>query len=70
MCIEHFYSGDFGNCRFSTETFWRLVFSQEWVRIDLLRDEVECEYTSENTSLQNVELENCVLSHHIIVRYR
>ena len=28
------------------------------------------DFECENTSLQNVELENCVLSHHIIVRYR
>ena len=59
----------------STETFWRLVFSHEWFIIHLQRDEVELEMNSEprvceNTSLQNVELENYVLSHHIIVRYR
>ena len=58
-----------GNCRFSTETFWRLVFSHEWFIIQsswrLILNH-ECE----NTTLQNVELENCVLSHHIIVSYR
>ena len=36
-----------GNCRFSTETFWRLVFSHEWFVIHLQRDEVELEMNSE-----------------------
>ena len=35
------------NCRFSTETFWRLMFSHEWFRIHLQRDEVELEMNSE-----------------------
>ena len=35
------------NCRFSTETFWRLVFSHEWFVIHLQRDEVELEMNSE-----------------------
>ena len=35
------------NCRFSTETFWRLVFSHEWFRINLQQDEVELEMNSE-----------------------
>ena len=35
------------NCRFSTETFWRLVFSHEWFIIHLQRDEVELEINSE-----------------------
>ena len=35
------------SCRFSTETFWRLVFSHEWFRIHLQRDEVELEMNSE-----------------------
>ena len=35
------------NCRFSTETFWRLVFSHEWFIIHLQRDEVELEMNSE-----------------------
>ena len=34
-------------CRFSTKTFWRLVFSHEWVRIHLQIDEVELEINSE-----------------------
>ena len=34
-------------CRFSTETFWRLVFSHEWFIIHLQRDEVELEMNSE-----------------------
>ena len=34
-------------CRFSTETFWRLVFSHEWFIINLQRDEVELEMNSE-----------------------
>ena len=38
----------------------RLVFSHKWVKIHLQQDEVELEI-----SLQNVELENCFLSHHI-----
>ena len=37
-----------------SESSWRWILNHE----------------CENTSLQNVELENCVLSHHIIVRYR
>ena len=35
------------NCRFSTEIFWRLVFSHEWFIIHLQRDEVELEMNSE-----------------------
>ena len=35
------------SCRFSTETFWRLVFSHEWFIIHLQRDEVELEINSE-----------------------
>ena len=35
------------NCRFSTETFWRLVFSHKWFIIHLQRDEVELEMNSE-----------------------
>ena len=54
-------------CRFSTKTFWRLMFSHEWFIIHLQRDEVELEINSEP---RNVDLENCVLSHNIIVRYR
>ena len=34
-------------CRFSTETFWRLVFSHEWFLIHLQRDDVELEMNSE-----------------------
>ena len=45
------HNGDFSseceNCRFSTETFWRLVFSHEWFIIHLQRDEVELEMNSE-----------------------
>ena len=36
-----------GYCRFSTETFWRLVFSHKWFRIHLQQDEVELEMNSE-----------------------
>ena len=36
------------NCRFSTETFWRLVFSHEWFIIHLQRDEVELEMNSDS----------------------
>ena len=35
------------NLQFSTETFWRLVFSHEWFRVHLQRDEVELEMNSE-----------------------
>ena len=38
-----------GNCRFSTETFWRLVFSHKWFRIHLQRDEVESQFISNET---------------------
>ena len=39
--------GEMETCRFSTETFWRLVFSHEWFIIHLQRDEVELEMNSE-----------------------
>ena len=38
---ENDSAGRDGNCRFSTETFWRLVFSHEWFIIHLQRDEVD-----------------------------
>ena len=44
---ENVSAGRDGNCRFSTETFWRLVFSHEWFIIHLQRDEVELEMNSE-----------------------
>ena len=36
-----------GNCRLSTNFFWRLLFSLEWFRTHLKRDEVELEKNSE-----------------------
>ena len=59
------------NCRFSTETFWRLVFSHEWFISNGTKSSWRwiLNHECENISLQNDELENCVLSHHIIVRY-
>ena len=47
LCFSCGRQGHGVNCRFSTETFWRLVFSHEWFRIHIQRDEVELEMNSE-----------------------